>query len=80
MLKFLEFVEKLFASDMFEAPKILVIGDFNKEVGSRTTQFFVQPGFVKKPHGQTTDYGSSIDHPCNRPPQQITFCAILNTS
>ena len=62
VLKFLESVEELFASDMCDTPNILVVGDFNEEVGGHTTRFFLQHGFVQQPHGPTTDYGSTIDH------------------
>ena len=60
--KFLESVEELLSQEVFDTSNILVVGDFNEEVGGHTTGFFLQHGFVQQPHGPTTDYGSTIDH------------------
>ena len=62
VLKFLESVEQLFSLDTLNAPNILVVGDFNEEVGGHTSRFFSQIGFSQQHHGPTTDYGSTIDH------------------
>ena len=60
--KFLESVEELLSLDICNTPNILVVGDFNEEVGGQTSKMFLGRGFAQQTHGPTTDYGSTIDH------------------
>lgn len=60
--RFLQSCEKLLSLDSLASGNILIVGDFNEEVGGKTSLLFEGKGFKQAKHGPTTDYGSTIDH------------------
>ena len=59
---FIDMCDRLLSSPPLLDRNILIVGDFNEEVGGQTSDFFTSKGFQQLQHGPTTDMGSTIDH------------------